>query len=160
MLSAFSAFLSEWCMLLRHFIIWMTRINFTYIKFYFPDVIILKSKKTQHGFSNCPNTLYPLPCLESSNMDVSCYWHRRCSFKTYDLRLGVGDLFWKFIFSLNQAWKWFHSTQNPKYSFNWVWRIQCNYSFKGIWGKSFKIRKRPKYGFGALLRPLFGSRSH
>ena len=32
-------------------------------------------------------------------------------------------------------------------------------SFKRIWGKSFKIKKRPKYGFGALLRPLFGSRT-
>ena len=35
--------------------------------------------------------------------------------------LGVGDLFWKSIFSLNQAWKWFdskfNSKQNPKYSF-------------------------------------------
>ena len=47
----------------------------------------------------------------------------------YGLDLGVGDLFWKFIFSLNRAWKWFNSKfnskQNPKYSFkkysfNWV----------------------------------------
>ena len=57
--------------------------------------------------------------------------------------IGVGDLSWKFIFSLNRAWKWFNSKfnskQNPKYSFkkysfNWVREIQYDYLFKRLWG--------------------------
>ena len=46
-------------------------------------------------------------------------------------QVGVGDLFWKFIFSLNRAWKRFNSIQNKiqnihskKYSFSWVRKIQ------------------------------------
>ena len=31
------------------------------------------------------------------------------------ITIGVGDTFWKFIFSLNRAEKWFNSKQNPKY---------------------------------------------
>ena len=57
------------------------------------------------------------------------------------------DTFWKFIFSLNRAEKWFNSKQNPKYSFkkysfDWVREILYNYSFKRLWGKSFKIKKK------------------
>ena len=68
-------------------------------------------------------------------------------------RVGVGDLFWKFIFSWNRAWKWFNSKfnskQNPKYSFkkysfDLVREILYNYSFKRLWGKSFKIKKKAK----------------
>ena len=77
-----------------------------------------------------------------------------CNWVIIGLDLGVGDLFWKFIFSLNRAKKWFNSKfnskQNPKYSFkkyslHWVRDIQYNCLFKRLWGKSFKTKKkRPK----------------
>ena len=33
------------------------------------------------------------------------------------IAIALFDTFWKFIFSLNRAEKWFNSKQNPKYSF-------------------------------------------
>ena len=74
-------------------------------------------------------------------VEGSCNW--TCS------RSGPGRYVLKIHFSLNRAWKWFNSKQNPKYSFkkysfNWVREILYNYLFKRLWGKSFKIKKRPK----------------
>ena len=40
-----------------------------------------------------------------------------CNRVIIGLDLGVGDLFWNFIFSMIRTWKWFNSKQNPKYSF-------------------------------------------
>ena len=54
-------------------------------------------------------------------VEGSCNW--TCS------RSGPGRYVLKIHFSLNRAWKWFNSKQNPKYqlkkySFNWVQKIQ------------------------------------
>ena len=42
-----------------------------------------------------------------------------------------------------------------KYSFNWVRKIQYNYSFNRTWGKSFKIKKKgQKIGLEPSLNDL------
>ena len=83
-------------------------------------------------------------------------------------RLGVGDLFLKFIFSLNRAWKWFNSKfdskQNPKYLFQKIFfqlskENSIELFIQKIWRKIIQEKKRPIYVFGDLLRPLFGSRT-
>ena len=70
-----------------------------------------------------------------------------CNRVIIGLDLGVGDLFWNFIFhwirpendSNQNKIKNIHS---KKYSFNWVREILYNYSFKRLWGKSLKIEKK------------------
>ena len=65
-----------------------------------------------------------------------------CNWVIIGLDLGVGDLFWKFIFSLNRAWKWFNSKfnskQNPKYSFK---KIFIQNKIQNIHSKKYSFNR-------------------
>ena len=64
-------------------------------------------------------------------------------------RVGVGDRFWLFIFTLNRAKKWFNSIFNSKlnqeYSFNKI--IHSNWKKIKAWENSEKLwKKHAKWG--------------